>query len=300
MAMAKVYQMPAKQPRPPAAHRRGRLIAIVVAAVVLALVLFVVYLLAYTDWLWFGEVGLRVVFWRQIWSRLVVGVAAGAIFFAIFYANVEIARRLSPRHRAFEGIDVVEYVNERTVQALRRGGLIVSALIAIFVGVGISANWLLFQRALNGVPFGSRDPIFHHDIGFYVFTLPAWQAVYGLVMGALIAGLVVAVIIHGAMGGLVQPQQRPAQASEQPERRRAVRSGPAAPSRAPPARPTWASSSGRGASRSPTSRCCSDHLRAGRHGLHLQGLEPAVRERRRGRRRRLHRHPRRACPACAS
>jgi len=113
--MAKVYQMPAKKPRPPAAHHRGPLIGIAVAVVALILVLFVIFLLAYTNWLWFGEVGLRVVFWRQIWSRLVVGVAAGAIFFVIFYANVELARRLSPRHRAFEGIDVVEYVNERTV-----------------------------------------------------------------------------------------------------------------------------------------------------------------------------------------
>jgi len=208
--MAKVYQMPAKQPRPPAAHRRGRLIGIAAAAIALALVLFVVYLLAYTDWLWFGEVGLRVVFWRQIWSRLIVGVAAGVIFFAIFYSNVEIARRLSPRHRAFEGIDIVEYVNERQVQALRRGGLAVSAVIAIIVGAGASANWLLFQRAVNGVAFGTRDPIFHHDIGFYVFTLPAWQAVYGLLMGSLIAALVVTVIIHGALGGLVLTQQRPA------------------------------------------------------------------------------------------
>ncbi len=128
--MAKVYDMP-KRPAAPAAHHRGRLIGIIVAALVLAFVLFVIYLLAYTDWLWFGEVGLRVVFWRQIWSRLVVGVAAGAIFFVIFYANIEIARRLSPRHRAFEGIDVVEYVNERTVQALRRGGLIGALVIAI-------------------------------------------------------------------------------------------------------------------------------------------------------------------------
>ena len=215
--MAKVYQMPSKSPRPPAARRRGRLIGIAVAAVVLALVVFVIYLLAYTDWLWFGEVGLRVVFWRQIWSRLVVGLAAGAIFFAIFYANVEIARRLSPRHRAFEGIDVVEYVNERTVQGLRRGGLIGSVVLAIFVGAGTSAEWLMFQRALHGVPFGARDPIFHHDLGFYVFTLPAWQAVYGLVMGALIAGLVAAVIIHAAMGGLVLTQQRPVQTVEQPE-----------------------------------------------------------------------------------
>ena len=215
--MAKVYQMPAKQPRPPAAHHRGRLIGIGVGVLALAFVVFVIYLLAYTDWLWFGEVGLRVVFWRQIWSRLVVGVAAGAIFFVIFYANIEIARRLSPRHRAFEGIDVVEYVNERTVQGLRRGGLIGALVIAIFVGAGSSADWLVFQRALNGVPFGSSDPIFHHDIGFYVFTLPAWQAVYGLVMGALIAGLVAAVIIHAAMGGLVLTQQRPAPTAEQPE-----------------------------------------------------------------------------------
>src|SRR5271157_1830076 len=139
--MAKVYNMP-KKPAASAAHHRGRLIGIGVGALALAFVVFVIYLLAYTDWLWFGEVGLRVVFWRQIWSRLVVGVAAGAIFFVIFYANIEIARRLSPRHRAFEGIDVVEYVNERTVQGLRRGGLIGSVVLAVFVGAGTSAEWL--------------------------------------------------------------------------------------------------------------------------------------------------------------
>ena len=213
--VANVYNMP-KKPATPAAHHRGRRIAIAVAIIVLALVLFVVYLMAYTDWLWFGEVGLRVVFWRQIWARLVVGVAGGAIFFAIFYANVEIARRLSPRLRAFEGIDVMEYVNERTVQALRWGGLALSALIAVIVGVSMSADWLLFERALQSVPFGSSDPVFHHDIGFYVFTLPAWQALYGLVMATLIASFVVAVIIHGAMGGLIQPRQSPVQTSEQP------------------------------------------------------------------------------------
>ena len=215
--MAKVYQMPPKKPRPPASHRRRLIGGIAVGAIVLALVLFVVYLVAYTDWLWFGEVGLRVVFWRQIWSRVIVGVVAGVVFFVIFFGNIEIARRLAPRHRAFEGIDVVEYVNENTVQALRRVGIVVSAVIAVIVGVGASADWLLYQRALNGVPFGTSDPIFHHDLGFYVFTLPAWQAAYGLLMGALIAGLVAAVVVHAALGGLVLPQQRPAPKVEQPE-----------------------------------------------------------------------------------
>ena len=215
--MAKVYQMPPKKPRPPAAHRRRAIGVVAVAAIVLALVLFVVYLLAYTDWLWFGEIGLRVVFWRQIWSRLVVGVAAGIVFFVIFFGNIEIARRLAPRHRAFEGIDVVEYVNENTVQALRRVGIVVSAVIAVIVGAGASSDWLAYQRALNGVAFGTTDPVFHHDLGFYVFTLPAWQAAYGLHMGALIAGLVAAVVVHAALGGLVLPQERPAPKVDQPE-----------------------------------------------------------------------------------
>jgi uncharacterized protein len=215
--MAKVYQMPPKKPRPPAAHRRRAIIGIVAGAIVLALVLFVVYLLAYTDWLWFGEVGLRVVFWRQIWSRLVVGGVAGVVFFVIFFGNIEVARRLAPRHRAFEGIDVVEYVNESTVQTLRRVGIVLSAVIAVIVGAGASGSWLLYQRALNGVPFGTSDPIFHHDLGFYVFTLPAWQAAYGLLMATLIAGLVAATVVHGALGGLVLPQQRPAPPADQPE-----------------------------------------------------------------------------------
>ena len=215
--MAKVYQMPAKKPRPPGRRSRGRIVGIVVAAVVAALVVAVVVLLAYTNWLWFGEVGLRVVFWRQIWARLVVGAVSGLLFFAVFFANIEVARRLSPRHRAFEGIDVVEYVNERTVRALRRAGIVLSVLIAILVGASASGSWLVFERALNGVPFRASDPIFHRDLGFYVFTLPAWQMVYGLLMGALIAGLVAAVVVHAVLGGLVVPQERPIPTVENPE-----------------------------------------------------------------------------------
>jgi len=75
--MAKVYQMPAKPQRQRPSWRPRRLIAIIVAAVVVAIAVFVLFLNAYTDWLWFGEAHLRVVFWTQIWSRIVVGAASG-------------------------------------------------------------------------------------------------------------------------------------------------------------------------------------------------------------------------------
>ena len=69
-------------------------------------------------------------------------------------------------------------------------------------------SWLTFARALNAVPFGVKDPVFHHDLSFYVFALPAWQYVYTFLFVTLIAALVVTVIAHVLLGG-VQVQERP-------------------------------------------------------------------------------------------
>ena len=51
----------------------------------------------YVDWLWFGEVGFRSVFWTRIWWQVLVGVVGFVLFFLILEFNVELARRLAPR-----------------------------------------------------------------------------------------------------------------------------------------------------------------------------------------------------------
>ena len=56
-------QTPARPPHPAARHHVG----IVVAVVVLVLVFGSRILGMYVDWLWFGEVGFRSVFWTRIW-----------------------------------------------------------------------------------------------------------------------------------------------------------------------------------------------------------------------------------------
>ncbi len=175
--------------------------------VVVVLVVLAVLSRYYIDWLWFGEVDLRVVFWRRIWTSLVVGVVFGAIFFAILYSNIEIARRLAPRFRAFEGVDLVEPLRERAQRLTRLAGLGVSIVIAIIVGAGSAGSWLTFLRALNGVDFGVTDPVFHHDVGFYVFRLPLWQYVYSFLFGSLVATLVISVIVHLILGGVVIEQE---------------------------------------------------------------------------------------------
>lgn len=43
--------------------------------------------------------------------------------------------------------------------------------------------WLLFFHHL---PFGTRDPLFHLDLSFYVYQLPIWVAVVGRVLGTVL------------------------------------------------------------------------------------------------------------------
>jgi hypothetical protein len=200
-----------KKPKPRAAgsSHRGRTLGIVVAVIVALGVALAVYFTFYVEWLWFGEVGLREVFWKGVWWRLITGALYGGVFFIIFFANAELARRLAPTHRVFEGVDVVEYVNENAARLVRRIGLGLSVGISLVVGLGASSQWLQLQRALHAVSWGEADPIFGHDYSFYVFKLPFWHSMYSLVIGALVASLVFSVITHLLLGGLVAQRSTP-------------------------------------------------------------------------------------------
>ncbi len=185
-------------------RRRAVLVGAIVVVAVLALIIFLRY---YVDWLWFDEVALRTVFWRRITTGLVVGVIAAVVFFAIVYGNVEIARRLAPKYRPVEGVDIVEPVNERAVRRVRQVGLALSLVVAVIVGFSSAGSWLTFAQALNAVPFGVTDPIFNHDLSFYVFVVPAWQSVYWFLFVTLIVSLVASIAAHIMLGG-VQVDQR--------------------------------------------------------------------------------------------
>jgi len=62
--------------------RRRVAIAVAVAAALIAAL--IVWAHLYVDWLWFGEVGLRAVFWK----RLLIGVVAFVVFAAAFFGIV--------------------------------------------------------------------------------------------------------------------------------------------------------------------------------------------------------------------
>jgi uncharacterized membrane protein (UPF0182 family) len=133
----------------------------------------------YTDWLWFGEVGYRRVFWVPLLSRIgVTAVLAGVLFTLVWF-------NLRPFLRGPQLGDVIDLeVDPRSRRAYRRvargmysTGLVAGAvgIVALVTGVAASTHWPMFQQFVHARPFGVADPIFGRDIGFFVFALPVYS-----------------------------------------------------------------------------------------------------------------------------
>lgn len=176
-----------------------RRIWLTIAVVVALLLIFGRTLIQfYTDWLWFGEVGYRQVFWTQLWSRLELGLIAGLVFFAITYLNLWLARRFAPapvsdRYRENE-------LRQRIGRYARTGltFLIFAATVVVsfLVALEASGHWMGFLMFLKSVPFGEVDPIFKRDIGFYVFKLGFLNYINGWLFFTLVVALIATAAVH--------------------------------------------------------------------------------------------------------
>jgi len=174
---------------------RTRRTIIIALVVLVALVLAIPSLIGVlTDWWWFREIGYQVVFTTQIATRANLLFFVGLATAGILYLNVRIAQRgvtLNP---------VVVRVGPTTPQldtsrAVRRVGTPVAIVIGLLAGLGASSLWDTVLLAMHPTRFGTVDPVFSRDVGFYVFTLPLVSAVlsylFALALGTLLALLVI-------------------------------------------------------------------------------------------------------------
>ncbi|RLB31556.1 MAG: hypothetical protein DRG87_02075, partial [Deltaproteobacteria bacterium] len=141
------------------------------------LVLFLLWLVLsiYPDWLWFEKLMFSSVFWTMLLSKFGFGLAVWLVFILIISINIYAANRLSPgsaqkmAFRADGGYLAQLGISGRTGSILF---MIIILLVSVVIASKGSYQWDMFLRYLYQQPFGSTDPIFHRDIGFYVFSLP--------------------------------------------------------------------------------------------------------------------------------
>ena len=164
------------------------------------------------DWLWFDSLGFGAVFFT-VWRAQVVAFAgAAALTMLLLSVSGLFALRMhAPGLRRLrlvrgdgpttDGLPVFVEFSPDTVP-WRVVVLAVAGALGLVVGLAQASHWQLFLRWLHAVPFGRADPVFGHDLSFYVFTLPVYDVLrnWGFLM--LFLATVVAGAVYWTRGGI--------------------------------------------------------------------------------------------------
>jgi uncharacterized protein len=165
---------------------RGKYLAILVAIVVLGLIVLGRAGNTLVDWLWFSSIGYEGVFWTIFTARTVLFLAVFAASTGAFWLSGGLALRFArrpaarPASAAFSTgpsqtpLLLIGYVSPHVSgRLLVAGAAVVLGLLTASIEL---ANWEVVLRFLHQVPYGESEPVFGKDIGFYLFSLPAYVA----------------------------------------------------------------------------------------------------------------------------
>ena len=200
---------------------QGAARALIVTAIFFLICLILLGLISgfLVDWLWFSAIGYFGVFSTTI-------IAKAEVFFAVFLAtavilwvNGSLAFRFAQsrrKQRAAEfdwkstGVvtlpDVFEFMRHRLPwSVVVTGG---AGLLAVFVAWGEVNNWGVLLQFLYQVPYGASDPLYDKDIGFYLFSLPAYVVIKNWMLLTLFLSALFAGAIYWVHGDIEYDVQR--------------------------------------------------------------------------------------------
>lgn len=200
--------MPRLTPRPlPNGPSKGTKILIgVVLALVVVVGLFFGLSQFITDLMWYGQLGFQNVVWTQLGVKFGLWAAYALLMALVSYVSAWLAIRARPDSSDGSTFrikdDVIEVGKSFSSKTARRAAVVVSLVVGVMFGSQFNSNWSEILLMFNAQSFGTTDPQFGIDNGFYVFVLPGLRLVMSAVSMLLLMGIVFSVVTHAMMGGI--------------------------------------------------------------------------------------------------
>ena len=189
---------------PAAPLKRPPKVAAIIAAIIAVLLFFGPMLVGmYTDWRWFGSIDYRSVFTTAIIARIVLFIIFGLVAAAVVWAAGFFAWRGRPDSLDMGDLNSPVYQYRQSIEK-SMGVLfkVIPAIVGIIAGFIGQSHWRDVMLFLNGQDFGVQDPQFHHDLGFYTFSLPVLQMVVSTLSILLVLAFLIALFGHYIFGGI--------------------------------------------------------------------------------------------------
>ena len=122
---------------------------------------------------------------------------------AVVAANIVVAYRFRPLFRpaSQEQVNLDRYRD--VVDPLRRWLVVaIAVVLGLFAGGSGSGQWRQFLMWRHRTPFGTEDPYFKKDVGFYVFDLPWLHYLVDFGLALTVLSLLAAAVVHYLFGGI--------------------------------------------------------------------------------------------------
>ena len=181
-------------------HIMKRKMQLVLWAAVAAFIVVLIVLAKTTgileEWLWMSQLGYAGIFWKLLsikWALF--GVAFSCVLLS-FWINLRLAGRGVPAYDA-----------EREERGIPGGltsfrCLLLAIVPAFFFALVYYPEWDTYLRFRWGGAFGQADPIFHLDLGFYLFRLPFYQLIQNGITTLTFFLLLVTMGAYAYLGGV--------------------------------------------------------------------------------------------------
>ena len=167
-----------------------RRLPLIITVAILAAVLggFFLFSSLYTEVLWFDQVGYLEVL-LTTWGGAVAMFLIGFVtMFIPVWLSINLAYRFRPVYAQLSN-ELNRY--REIIDPIRRVAMLgIPALLGLFSGLGSANTWPQFLLWMNREPFGTVDPEFGLDVGFYIFELPVFSSVIAYVSTILLLSAV--------------------------------------------------------------------------------------------------------------
>ncbi|MCP4621102.1 MAG: UPF0182 family protein [Bradyrhizobium sp.] len=196
------------------APRQSGVVWLIIAAIVTVVCLILLSLASdfLVDWLWFSSVGYLQIFWMTIGAKVAVLVAVWTGTGLILWVNGWLALRLAakrstqvaaasiwPAAGSAPSDPLAQLFDRLPWPSIAVGA---AALLALLVAAVEVSNWDIFLRFLYQVPYGAADPLYNKDLGFYLFSLPAYILIKNWMLFTLVLSALFAAAIYWLHGDI--------------------------------------------------------------------------------------------------
>ncbi|MGI6720348.1 MAG: UPF0182 family protein [Anaerovoracaceae bacterium] len=162
-----------------------------------------------TDYLWFSEMGYTAVFFKEIGTKLMLGVPMFVILVVISYIYLSILKRNFLKRAEMDLPD--EEANKNIRSMIVIFSCVLGAILTI---IAVPALWFQMLQFMHATDFNLADPIFGRDLGFYMFKLELFNGLNSMGLNLVVTLLGLTFLFYVMLVSFARPAVKVQEARE--------------------------------------------------------------------------------------